>query len=64
MEAFSTLLVLCAGNSPVNSPHQEPVMQSVDGSAMLAKANSKINRRVAGDLRRYDAECDVIEMTL
>ena len=30
MEAFSTLLAFCAGNSPMNSPTQRPVTHSFD----------------------------------
>ena len=30
METFSPLLALCAGNTPVNSPSQRPVMRSFD----------------------------------
>ena len=48
--------------SPGNSPHKGPVTRDLDVSLILAKASSWINRRVAGDLRRYDAHCDVIVM--
>ena len=49
--------------SPVNPPHKGPVTRSFDVALMLMRANCWINRRVAGDLRRYDAHCDAIVMS-
>ena len=46
--------------SPVNSPHKGPVTRSFDVSLILARANNETNRRVAGDLRRYDIHYDVV----
>ena len=52
MEAFSALLAICAGNSPVTGifPAQRPVTQSFDSFFDLRH------------LRRYRALYDVIEM--
>ena len=48
--------------SAVDSPHKVPVTPTLMFSLMLASTNSWIIRRVAGDLRRHDAHCDVIVM--
>ena len=68
MEAFSALLALCAGNSPVNGEFsaQRPVMRSFDVffDMRLNKRLRKINNREAGDLRRYRVHCDVIVMVI
>ena len=54
METFSTLLALCAGNSPViyEFPSQRPVTQFFD----------VVNNLYAGDLRRHRAHYDVTVM--
>ena len=59
METFSTLLVLCVGNSPVTGvfPTQRPVTRGFD-----AFFNGWVNNREAGDLRRHRAHYDVIVM--
>ena len=56
MKAFSALLAICAGNSPVTGEFlaQRPVMLSFDVFFDL--------RLKAGDFRRYRAHCDVIVM--
>ena len=62
MEAFSVLLTLCAGNSPVTGefPSQRPVTRSFDifFDLRLNKRLSKQSRR--GDLRRHRVHYDVI----
>ena len=60
METFSTLLAICAGNSPVPGefPAQRPVTRSF--SLICARINGWVNNREAGDLRRHHAHYDVI----
>ena len=71
METFSTLLAICAGNSPVPGefPAQRPVTQSFDVffDLRLNKWLSKqswgwVNNGEAGDLRRHRVHYDVIVM--
>ena len=66
METFSTLLALCAGNSPVTGefPSQRPVKWSFDVffDLSLNKQISKQSNRDAGDLRRNRAHYDVTLM--
>ena len=52
MEAFSALLALCEGNSPVTGefPSQRPVTRSFD---VIFDLNGWVNNREAGDLRRH-----------
>ena len=61
METFSTLLALCAGNSPVigEFPAQRPVTRSFDVFFYLicAGINGWVNSRDACDLRRH--HCNV-----
>ena len=57
METFSALLALCAGNSPVDSPHKGQWR-----GALMFSLNSWVNNRDAGDLRRHRAHYDVIVM--
>ena len=61
MKTFSTLLALCAGNSPVTGefPSQRPETRSFDVFFEL-----RLNKRLseAGDLRRHCAHYDVIVM--
>ena len=47
--------------SPVNSPQKGTVTRGLM-FFMLVRANSEINRRVAGDLRRHGAHSNVIVM--
>ena len=64
MEPFSTLLAICAGNSPVPGefPAQSPVKRSFDVFFDLRLKNGWVNNREAGDLRRHRAHYDVIVM--
>ena len=67
MEAFSALLAICAGNSPVTVefPAQRPVTRSFNVFFYL-RLNKRLSKHSctheAGDLRRYRAHCDVIIM--
>ena len=64
METFSTLLAICARNSPVTGefPAQRPVTRSFDVFFDL-HLNKRVNNREAGDLRCHRALYDVIVMT-
>ena len=64
MEAFSALLALCAGNSPVigELPAQRPVTRSFDVFFIWTWMNGWVNTREAGDLRRHRAHYDVFVM--
>ena len=64
MEAFSTLLALCAGNSPVTGefPSQRPVARSFDVFLIYAWTKGGVNNRDAGGLRRHRAHYDVTVM--
>ena len=56
MEAFSALLALCAGNSPVTSefPSQRPVVVTQNFDVFFdMPLNKWLNNREAGDLRRH-----------
>ena len=62
MEVFSTLLAICAGNSPVTGefPAQRPVMRSFDVFSLICTwINGWVNNRDAGDLRCHCAHYDV-----
>ena len=63
-EAFSELLALCAGNSPVPGefPVQRPVTRSFDVFFDLRRINGWVNNREAGDLRRHHTHYDVFVM--
>ena len=65
MEIFSALLAICAGNSPVPGEFvvQRLVTRSFDVFFDL-RLNKRLNKREAGDLRRYRAHYDVIVMSL
>ena len=58
METFSALLDFCAGNSPVNGHWRGALMFSL----ICVWINGWVNKRDAGDLRRYHVQCDVIVM--
>ena len=60
METFSTLLAICAGNSPVNSPHKAQWRGALMFSLICVWINGWANIREVGDLRRYRAQYDVI----
>ena len=64
METFSTLLAICAGNSPVRGEFlaQRPVTRSFDVALICVWINGWVNNREVGDLRRYRAHYDVIVM--
>ena len=64
MEAFSALLALCAGNSPVpvNSTHKGQWRGALMFSLICARINDWVNNLEAGDLRRRLGHCDVIVM--
>ena len=64
MEAFSALPAICAENSPVPGefPVQRPLTRSFDIFFDLRLNKRLRNNREAGDLRRYCAHHDVIEM--
>ena len=64
MEAFSALLAICAGNSPVTGEFhaQRPVTRSFDVFFDLLLNKRWVNTREAGDLRRYRAHYDVTVM--
>ena len=66
MDAFSALLAICAGNSPVPGefPTQWPVTRNFDGFFICARINCWVNSREAGDLRRHHTQYDVIVMLL
>ena len=50
--------------SPVNSPHKGQWRGALKFSLICARINSWVNNREAGDLRRHQAHCDVIVMSL
>ena len=60
METFSTLLVLCAGNSPVTVEFQW--RGALTFSLICVWINGWVNNRYAGDLRRHRAHYDVTVM--
>ena len=59
METFSALLALCAGNSPVNSPHKGQWRGALKFSMVCARINGWVNNHEADDLRRHRAHYDV-----
>ena len=62
METFSALLAICAGNSPVNSPHKGQWRGALMFSLICARINGWVNNRETGDLSRHRAHYDVIVM--
>ena len=64
MEAFSALMAVCAGNSPVTGefPAQRPVTRALMFSLICAWTNGRVNNRKGGDLRRHGTDYDVIAM--
>ena len=64
MGAFSALLALCAGNSPVTGefPSQRPVTRSFDVFSDLRLNKRWVNNRDAGDWRRNRVHYDVTVM--
>ena len=64
MDTFSVLLALCAGNSPVNSPHKGQWRGALMFSLISAWLNGRVDNREAGDLRRHRAHYDVTVMPM
>ena len=66
METFSALLAICAGNSPVpvNSPHKGQWRGALMFSFISVRINGWVNKRKAGDLRRYRAHYGVTVMVM
>ena len=62
MKTFSTLLAICAGNSPMNSPHKGQWRGALMFSLIFARINGWVNNGEAGDLRRHRAHHDVTVM--
>ena len=64
MEAFSALLAIFAGNSPVpgDSPHKGQWRGALMFSLICVWINGGVNNREAGNLRRYRAHYDVTVM--
>ena len=64
MEAFSALLAICAGNSPVpvNSLHKGQWRGALMFSLICVWINDWVNNREAGDLRRQRGHYDVTLM--
>ena len=64
MEAFSALLVICEGNSPVpgESPHKGQWRGPLMFTLTCVWINRWVNNREASDLRRYRAHYDVTLM--
>ena len=59
---FPWYRAICAGNSPVNSPHKGQWRGAFMFSLICAWINRWVNNGEAGDLRRYRAHYDVIAM--
>ena len=66
MEAFSALLALCAGNSPVTGefPSQQAEKRSLDAFFDLRLTNGLVNNRDAGGLRCHLGHYDVTVMKI
>ena len=64
METFSALLALCAGNSPVNSPHKGQGRGALKLFVICASMNGWANNQDAGDLSRNRAHYDVTLMSV
>ena len=64
MKTISTLVALCAGNSPVigEFPHEGPVTRSFDVFLNLRLKSGWVNNRDVGDLRRHGTHHDVTVM--
>ena len=62
METFSALLAICAGNSPVNSPHKGQWRGALMFPLICIWVNDWVNSREVGDLRRYRDHNDVTVM--
>ena len=62
MKTFFELLALCAGNSPVNSPHKGQWRGALVFSLICAWRNNWVNNRDAGDLIRHCTHYDITVM--
>ena len=62
MEAFSSLLGLCEGNSPVDSPHKDHWRGALMFFFISPWRNGWANNRDADDLRRHRTHYDVTVM--
>ena len=62
METFSVLLAICAGNSPVNSPHKGQWQGALIYSFICTWINGSVNNREAGDLRHHRAHYDDVNV--
>ena len=62
IETFSKLLDICAGNSPVNSPHKGQWRRALMFSLICAWINGWVNNGEAGDLKCHHAHYDVTVM--
>ena len=64
MATFSTLLAICAGNSPLTGefPAQRPVTRALMFSLICAWIDGWVNNGEAGDLRRHRTYYDVTVM--
>ena len=64
METFSTLLAVCARNSPATGelPAQKPMTRSIDIFFDLRLKTGWAHNHEAGDLRRHRAHYDVTIM--
>ena len=62
METFSALLAICAGNSPVPSPHKGQLHGAMMFSLICTQINGWVNNDEACDLRRHRAHYDVTVM--
>ena len=60
MEAFSALLAICAGNPGEILAHKGPWHGAFMFSLICVLMNDWVNKREAGDLRRYRTRYDVI----
>ena len=59
MTTFSALLAICAGNSPLNSPHNGQLCGALIIPLICGRINGWVNNREACDLRRHHAHYDV-----
>ena len=62
METFSALLALCAGNSPVNSPHKGQWCGALMFSLIYAWTHGWVNNQDTDDLRFHWAHYDITVM--
>ena len=63
MEIYSALLAICAGNSPMNSPHKRPVMRSLDVFFNL-RLIKRLNKQSWGRSRPLWRHCNDVPILL